>query len=349
MLGIISKIYGSIVKIKNAKFNDESAKPFKCGVPVFSVGNLTVGGTGKTPFVEMLARQLIKFGHKPAIVGRGYKRKSKGEIIVCNGREILADVDAAGDEMLLLAEKLMVPVIAHDDKTEGAKAAVRDFEIDSIIVDDGFQHRKLFRDMDIILIDKETLDNSALLPKGRLREPFDGVSRADVICFVGNATPNEELKQFIHQEQLVLNVGGKSERPYELFSKRIIFGKKLKEMKTAIVALAGIANPDRFEKMLQRHNYNIIKFHKYPDHHNYTKQDIESVIKSGAEGQKLFIATTEKDAMKLVKFEQLFISNDISVCVFPFSIRIFSNRTEFNRKIKGVFRNHKNKTETVSN
>lgn len=337
MLGILSKIYGSVVKLRNKKF-DDTKNIYKSSVPVFSVGNISAGGTGKTPFVEMLARLILKFGHKPAIVGLGYKRKSKGEIIVCDGKKVLSEASEAGDEMLLLAAKLRIPVIAHDDKTEGVKSAEKNFDIDSIIIDDGFQHRKLHRDLDIVLIDKDTLNDTALLPKGRLREPLSAASRADVICFMDRAEANEELNNAIGDNQLIITAGGKSLRPVDLFSHRRLHGKLLHEIKDGIISVSGIAKPERFEKMLKNHNYNIIENHRFPDHHNYSKSDIEKIIQKADGKRKTYVATTEKDATKLRQFRDLFFEKKVYVCVYPFSIKVFQNRSELNRRIKYTFK-----------
>ena len=114
MIGILSKLYSTIVNRKNKNFDDNKISLTRCNIPVISIGNLTVGGTGKTPFVEKTARLLIKNGIRPGVIGRGYKRKTKGEIVVCDGKKLLVMPEEAGDEMYLLAKKLKVPVIAHN-------------------------------------------------------------------------------------------------------------------------------------------------------------------------------------------------------------------------------------------
>ncbi|MDQ1266970.1 MAG: tetraacyldisaccharide 4-kinase, partial [Bacteroidota bacterium] len=201
MLSALSKIYGAAVVWNNKRFDSGSIIPVKCKAPVISIGNISAGGSGKTPFTIMLTKEIIRMGYRPAIVGKGYKRKSRGLKIVSDGIEIFTNPVEAGDEMFMLAERLRVPVIVHDTKAEAALVADNRFKPDVIIIDDGFQHRGLYRDLDIVLLDAASLERPYLLPKGRLREPLSSLNRADIISI-----PEDGVKltdEFINNKLII--------------------------------------------------------------------------------------------------------------------------------------------------
>ncbi len=337
MLGILSKIYGSAVKRRNKRYDSSSNSLAHCAIPVISVGNLSVGGTGKTPFVEMLVRILKKRGHNPAIVGRGYKKKTKGEVIVSDGKQVLANADTSGDEMYLLANKLDVPVIAHEDKTQGALSAEKNFDIDLIILDDGFQHRQLFRDLDILLIDQETINHPELIPKGRLREPLENIKRADVICLMGDLQMDDKFIKNTRPEQLFIRTTGKPSKPYDILTGEILNFSKINELKESLVAVSGIAKPERFENMLNSLNYNIINHYVFPDHHDYKLKDLKKIKDEQAKNGYANIGTTEKDASKLIKYREFFEENNLKCFVFPFSLKITEGKKEFFNTIEKIF------------
>lgn len=339
MLGIFSNVFEKFVKNRNKKYDKGDKKIVHSEVPVISVGNLSVGGTGKTPFVEMLARQLLRIKRRPAIIGRGYKRSGKGEIIVCDGKEILTDARTAGDEMFLLADKLKVPVIAHKSKSDAAVEAPKKFDIDSIIIDDGFQHRRLFRDIDILLIDEATLDDPRLIPEGRLREPLSSVGRADIVCLMGNFGISDELRKNLTPNQIVIWANGFPARPYDVFTKKKLFGEKYKEFRNSMIIISGIAKPERFENMLKGMKYNVLKHISFDDHHKYTKRDMEQIAEACREKGVSMIGTTEKDAAKLLRFEEFFNKNNLKCYVFPFYLKITKGRSVFQKSIRSVFTN----------
>jgi len=331
---ILAKIFEIIAKYRNKKYND-ATNLIRCNVPVISVGNLSVGGTGKTPFVQMLSKYFISRNLKIGIVGRGYKRKSKGEIIVSDGINILSDADEAGDEMLLLANSLKIPIIADDDKSKAAKSMEQKFAPDLIIVDDGFQHRKLYRDIDIILLDRDTIENPKLLPEGRLREPLSSIQRADVIVLTGTIELPNELKELV-SNQIIIKVKQIKANPYYLNGKEPNFNS-LNTYRKGIFAFAGIARPDRFYDMLAEMDYKIINKKSYDDHHHYTKSDIENLIKMAKENNLFVLATTEKDAVKLIKFIDDFEKEKIKVLVFPIALTIFEGKDQFFRFLNKMF------------
>jgi len=180
-----SLLFRLAVYLRNLLYDFNLLPIVKLNVPVISVGNLTVGGTGKTPAVEYIARLLLSNHLRPAIVTRGYGRKQLGTVVVSDGEKICSAIEAGGDEALQLAKRLQhAVVIADEKKFRGAQYAWENFKIDAVIVDDGFQHRKLHRDLNIVLIDVPSFfENRWMLPAGPFREPFGSVSRADVVIF----------------------------------------------------------------------------------------------------------------------------------------------------------------------
>ncbi|MGI6369006.1 MAG: tetraacyldisaccharide 4'-kinase [Ignavibacteria bacterium] len=317
---MLEKLFAYFIRKRNSKFDTGEILPVKCKTPVISVGNLSVGGTGKTPLVIYISNKLSELGNKVAVIGRGYKRKSKGEIVVSDGKNILADVSEAGDEMLLIAEKTCCPVLVHSKKYEAGLSAEKLFNVDYILLDDGFQHRKLSRKCDIVLIDRVSLENPFLLPKGRLRESFDALARADIICLTKGAKIQDLIRKLPKNTKpnlKIFEVNFVQASAYSLFNKNNASPADKK-----YIAIAGLANPKNFFEMLTNNNYCIIEKINFSDHHNYTKSDILKIINSAKRNNTACIATTEKDAVKLKKYKAEFINNNIDIFVFPLEVII---------------------------
>ncbi len=330
-----SKVYGKIVKYRNRRYDREEHLSTKISIPVISVGNLSVGGTGKTPFEELLVKQLQSIGKKPAIIGRGYKRQSKGEIIICDGKKVLVDAREGGDELVLLARKLKVPVIANESKVEAALSAERRFDIDCIVVDDGFQHRALIRNIDIVLIDRETLEKPYLLPKGLLREPLESLNRANVVCLTSGAKITDELKQYMNQDTIFIKVTVQNGLPYILGNIKSDFEEIEKiRKKERIVAIAGIAKPYRFYEMVKKLEYNLVNYLNFSDHYYYDRNDIEKIRRFAENNNSRFIALTEKDAVKLLKFVDRFDHYGLKLLVFPITMAISEGGKTFTNFLK---------------
>lgn len=334
---LASKIYGIIVGSINKK-HDENEPIYQCKVPVISVGNLTVGGTGKTPFVQMLTKFFLSKNLKVGIIGRGYKKDLKGEVIVGDGERLLVSADEGGDEMMLLAQTLGVPVIAHEKKYLAAKSMEEKFGVDIIIVDDGFQHRNLHRDIDIVLIDRETIDNPELVPKGRLREPLDSISRADIVCFAGISDVDESISRHFKPETIIIKVKPINANPYELGNKGPLKFSEIKLIQQGVLPFAGIAKPDRFFNMLEGMNYKFTKTKEFSDHHKYSAADIEKLIKSAKQAGIKFLATTEKDATKLIEYKNLFDSAGITCYVFPIALTIWDGKNQFFKLLNSLLK-----------
>jgi len=335
---ILAKIYELGVNNRNTKY-DKKTDIVKLHTPVISIGNLNVGGTSKTPFVQMLTWLLLKNNLKPAIVGLGYKRKSSGSVVISDGKEIFVDVETGGDEMLLLAESLSVPVIAHDNKAEGARLAENKFNPDVIIIDDGFQHRNLYRDLDILMIDNDTLNEPFLMPKGRLREPLQSAERADIVCYVGNVNITPEFSAILKPGTIQIIVNRIAGKVFDLNSGKYLRGVQFNSMRSKTVAFCGIAKPERFDSMLKQDKIYVADSIHFPDHHNYTEKDIRNIIQAAKAAESNYLSTTEKDASKLKKFSHLFDEAGLICCIFPIRLKVTDGYRDFKRILDNTLKN----------
>jgi tetraacyldisaccharide 4'-kinase len=317
MLKLISKLYEKIIVHRSYDYISGKRKSFHCSVPVISIGNISVGGTGKTPFTIMLASELKKIGIKSAIIGRGYKKKRKGIIVVCDGNKILSDPVSAGDEMILIAEKTMLPVIACEKKYLAAEFTQNNFHIDLILIDDGFQHLQLKRDLDIVIISQNDLENPYLIPYGRLREPLSSLHRADIICSNFDIAKYQNIKNHI-ESKIIINYKKVSAPPC-LFNNKEIQEPDL-NIADKFLSISGIANPHRFLNSLNELNIKIEESIIYKDHKNYKENDIYYIIKIMKQKNISNLITTEKDAVKIQQFINIFQENSIRWYVLPLEI-----------------------------
>lgn len=283
MLSMLSRLYGWLVARRNSAYDEHRRPIVPVERPVISVGNISAGGTGKTPTVQMLVRMLRDAGHHPAIVLRGYRRRSKGLVVVHDGQQLLEDVNAAGDEAYLHAMSLGVPVVVSADKVEAAAYAAGCLPCDVIIVDDGFQHRALHRDVDIVIIDPATI-NGALIPAGRLREPHTALSRADIVMLVDGAT-EERVKPFLKPTAQIFDL----ERSVSCAAPTGV----------PVLAVSGIARPERFHDSIRMLGYTIAGSIIYRDHHRYTAFNVRAIA-DAANRHSASVITTTKDYGKLL-------------------------------------------------
>lgn len=282
MLRLLSHLYRWLVARRNAHF-DRYARPIvPVDRPVISVGNISAGGTGKTPVVQMLVGMLRQAGLRPAVVLRGYRRRSRGLVVVHDGQHLRVDVAAAGDEAFLHAKTLNVPVVVSSDKVEAAAHAAGNLPCDVIVVDDGFQHRALHRDVDVVIIDPATLSGS-LLPAGRLREPLTALGRADIVLLADGATP-EQVRPFMNAaaHTFALRRSVRCSAPTNV----------------PVVAVSGIARVERFHESLRTLGYMIAETLVFTDHHRYSAFNVRTIA-TAARKHRSQIITTSKDHVKL--------------------------------------------------
>lgn len=301
ILRFLSLPYGGIVAARNRLYGGGVLKQQKLPRPVISVGNLTVGGTGKTPTVIFIARLLKNHGYRPAVLSRGYGGSASAPVnVVSDGNRTMMEWREAGDEPILIARAIPgIPVLTGTRRLLTGRAAVETFGADILILDDGFQHRSLFRDIDIVLLDAaRPFGNGFLLPRGPLREHPDSLSRADIILRTGGAENEEPLRRnsslpsfrAIHKPQ-GLAAGG---------TKRIETAAALSGQK--VFAFAGIGSPEAFRRSLTELGAAVVGFRVFPDHHPYDLSDIENLRRLTAKSGATLIVTTEKDGVRLVDF-----------------------------------------------
>ncbi len=265
-------------------------------VPVISVGNITMGGTGKTPTVISIAETLITMGKRPAIVSRGYGRTTGGTVVVSDGEGAVVPWEESGDEPLLMALRLpAIPVVVDEKRFRGGMAAVEQFGVDALILDDAFQHRAVERDLDIVLINcGEPAGHYRMFPYGRLREPIWSVGRSDMIILT--KADRQETVPSIHrnisqQAKMILKC---ALQPREI--------ERLKGLK--VVAFCGIGDPDSFAATLTQIGVDIVELLKFRDHYPYNESDLSRLRKLLEKEDADVLVTTEKDWVKLPASEK---------------------------------------------
>jgi tetraacyldisaccharide 4'-kinase len=286
----------------------------KLDVPVVSVGNITVGGTGKTPVVISIAKHFVERGIKTAIVSRGYKRPSnEGVVVVGNGRSNFQDVSVSGDEPMLIAQAVPEAVVlSSPDRISACQKAITEFDCKLIILDDAFQHYKVERDIDIVLIDyNDDLKNDSLLPAGRLREPLTELKRGT--HFVITKLPELPDQQKLRSIRSLINdynstadirscrIVPKYWRNVSTTGKDMLQLNALSGRKT--VSFCGIARPKSFEDSLRDLGLTVVAHRRFPDHHWYKNSDLANLRAMLKESDADCFVTTTKDAVKLQHLE----------------------------------------------
>ena len=308
-LFLISIPYSGIIRLRNLFYQTGLFEVRKLGCKVISVGNITVGGTGKTPMVIMLANLLKEKGYRPAILSRGYGGKKKRRVnVVSDGKNLLMNPENAGDEPALIAKSVSnIPVVTGKKRYLTGKYAIDHFDTDVLILDDAFQHRSLFRDIEIVLLDnKKPFGNGFVIPRGELREPANALGRADIIVKTGDRKRETEISEQgseIRDQGSGTHIFEAYRRPVALLSGDTgdvyplahLHGKK-------VCAFAGIARPDSFKKTIASVGGEVAAFLSFPDHHVYTAGDLGRIRTAVSESSAQIILTTEKDGIKLIDF-----------------------------------------------
>ncbi len=335
-MNVLSAIYGLAIAQRNGRYDECRTEIVRAGVPVISVGNISVGGTGKTPFVQYIVRELLALGRRPAVVSRGYGRKSRGEVVVSDGASVLVSVEQAGDELMLHAEHLPVPVIANADRAAGARTAEKLFAVDAIVLDDGFQHRRLYRDCDIVLVDEATLQRPVLLPIGRLREPMTSLRRAHVLCGVGGVRCEDIPGDCRTADALCI------EAVTQVGELRCAFSQRKIELgKSEVIAVAGIARPSRFWTSLVDRGVAVAGQLAFGDHRKYSQRDVQRIISLCRARHCTTVATTEKDAVKLRGFRTEFDQAGLRLVVLPVLMDVVRGCEELRHKLSSLFEREK--------
>jgi tetraacyldisaccharide 4'-kinase len=302
-LYLLSLPYGWAVRLRSLFYSLKLLRTKTLPCPVISVGNITVGGTGKTPLVMTLAKGLRDRGISIAILSRGYKRTKTSGPVVSDGKNLFLSVEESGDEPCLMAQVCKgIPVLVGKDRFENGRVALEQFGMKGLLLDDGYQYLPLHRDLDILLIDSTFgFGDHHLLPRGILREPLSHLRRAHLFLLTKVEDPEtcRPLEKKIHEIHPRAQVFHSHYQPMSLVDAKgeqeeldSLKGKK-------ILALSGIANPGHFSSLLRKCGAEIVSEAIFPDHHFYKAKDLSS-IKEKNRGVDL-IVTTEKDMLKLRK------------------------------------------------
>jgi len=313
-LYMLSVVYGWGVKLRSLLFNRGIIMAKKLPCRVISIGNLTVGGTGKTPMTIYIAEMIREFGLKPAVISRGYKGAAeKVGGIVSDGRKILMKPSDSGDEPFMIAQQLgNIPVLVGHNRYQIGKRAVNKFLPDVIVLDDAFQHRQLYRDIDLVLVDDQTLfGNGHLLPRGILREPVCALMRADAFVLTRCADFSSLSRNTLEKIAPATPVFKAFHVPYvyAVFHPRNSDRVRSHSSKSpedlsflrdaGVFVFSGIAKNKEFYRMIKEKTKNVLGFTAYPDHYPYSEPDLRNIARQAEQLKADYIVTTEKDYARI--------------------------------------------------
>lgn len=355
LLFVISRFYRMVVQFRLWLYDKRIIRNRAIGCLVVSIGNLSCGGTGKTPVVEVFAKTLSLKGRKVAVLSRGYRSKQRSfwvkmvqkfsskkmEVppkVVSDGKNLLLDSAYAGDEPYMLANNLTdVVVLVDKDRVKSGLYAIDEFQTDTLILDDGFQYMSLKPHINIVLVDStDPFGNHHVLPRGILREPVKNLRRADYIfltksnggnhlrhlkAFIRRHNRRAEIIECCHKPLYLEKVYNKGDRePLELLK-----GKR-------VASLSAIAVPESFEAFLRQLGANIVQSQHFADHHRFTQQEIIDFINLSKKAKAEMIVTTEKDAVRMPRLERL----DIPIYFMRVEIDIISGQESFDQCISRI-------------
>ena len=284
---MLSALYAAIVRRRRERYAARPDLRQRLRNPVVSIGNLAAGGRGKTPMAACVARMLLEMGERPAILSRGYGRRdlADGVVVVRDPDGIRADLARAGDEPLMLARQLPgASVLTCPDRYLAGRLAEHHLGATVHVLDDGFQHLQLDRDVDLVLLAREDVARPATFPGGRLREPLDTLVAADAILAA--------------DADVVVESTGSTPPIFRIRRS----GLPPPPDGAPALAIAGIANPDRFFEDLRAAGWNLAGSMRFRDHHDYSARDVERVAQRASAAGASRIVTTEKDAIRLLRF-----------------------------------------------
>ena len=353
VLYLFSGVFLLIVKLRRLLYDLRLLRDSTLGIQVIAIGNLTVGGTGKTPVVEKFARELQNQGRTVAILSRGYRSKppplTKRLIdrllfrsdttpprVVSDGKSLLLDSETAGDEPYMLASNLKdVVVLVDKDRVKAGRYAIEKFGCDTLLLDDGFQYWKLAgRRRDIVLVDCQApFGNEYLLPRGTLREPPSHLARASTIFITKSDDKTGELRARIAQLNPKAGIIECIHHP--LYFEDVFSGERhgLELIRGRRVAsFSGIAQPESFEKSLKIQGADLVYTKRFADHHRFTQQEVLNAINRSKKKQAEMIITTQKDAVRFPKIDR----RDLPICFMRVEIKILRGAKDFNDCVRQI-------------
>ena len=349
----LSKVFLLAVKVRRFLYQVRILRDSTLGIQVIAIGNLTVGGTGKTPVVEKFARELQKQGRTVAILSRGYRSRPQplaqwllNKIllradttpprVVSDGKSLLLDSDTAGDEPYMLASNLKdVVVLVDKDRVKSGRYAIENFGCDTLLLDDGFQYWKLAgRRQDIVLIDcQQPFGNEKMLPRGTLREPLSHLARASTVFITKSDGNTAQLRQRIAHHNPTAGIIECIHHP--LYFEDVFTGeqKDLAFMKgKRLASLSGIAQPESFEQSLIQLCAELVYAKRFADHHRFSQQEILNVINRGKKRQAVTIITTQKDAVRFPKIDR----RDLPFYFMRVEIQIVAGANDFQDCVRKI-------------
>lgn len=347
-LFVLSRSYRAMVQLRLYLYHERLIRQRMLGCLVVSIGNLTVGGTGKTPVVEVFARTLAAKGRRVAVLSRGYRSKSKPLLrklsdavthvdrdlpprVVSDGKRLLLDSASAGDEPYMLASNLRdVIVLVDKDRVKAGRYAIRRFGADTLVLDDGFQYLRLRPHINILLVDATSpFHNHHLLPRGLLREPIRNLRRASYVFltksnggphlrhlkeFIKRHNPRAEIIECTHKPEHLVDIYSQERQPLELLR-----GRRL-------AAISGIAAPASFEAFLGHLGGTLVHAERFADHHRFRQQEVIDFLNASLRARAELGITTEKDAVRFPKVDR----RDIPLYYLRVRIDILSGQESFN-------------------
>ena len=346
-LKFASFLFAAVVSIRYFLYRTGILRRYPLGIQVISIGNVTAGGTGKTPVTEIFARTLAAAGRKVAILSRGYRRKEaplwrrlftqvvEPPLVVSDGRHVLLDSETGGDEPYMLASNLPgVAVVVDRNRVKAGRYAIKRLGCDTLILDDGFQYQKLKHSLEVVLVDATNpFGNGNMLPRGILREPARNLSRADIIFLTKcrgdvSAVRNEirkynetaEIVECNHSPKVLKDVWSREEFPLSWLK-----GK-------TVCTLSGVASPRGFEDSLRRLGAKVVWCERYADHHRYAPSEILYALNRTADMGADALVTTEKDAVRFPRFE----TTPVKCLYLRIAIEILSGAESFDSVINRI-------------
>ncbi len=328
--------YAATIAVRNWMFDKGLFKDKKVDAVVISVGNLTIGGSGKTPLVIYLLELIKEQGLKVGVLSRGYGRNSKGYILVSDGKTIFSSVDKCGDEIYQTVTECSIPGAVSENRVSGARRFIKETGVKVIVLDDAYQHRWIYRDINLLVIEQKFLLSrnflvKNLIPTGNLREPLNSIKRADVVIINRKFSSEENIpadlegffegkKKFLahYKAMCFVDIKRKIDHPLKEF-----VGQKS-------LVVSGIANPLSLLNVLNQNGVNTENRIVFRDHKNYSNKEIQSIRKKFYNTNSHSVITTQKDAVKLVGFSKEF--DDIDIFYLKIKIEM-SDHDSFNKFI----------------
>lgn len=309
---------------------------------VISVGNLVVGGAGKTPTVIYITNKLKGMEKKTAILSRGYKRITKGYQLVTDGTEFFKSVDESGDEIYFAAEECKVPAAVAEKRVEGAQRLINKFDLDCVVLDDAFQHRWIKRDLNFLIFEQKFLKVAArieqkLLPLGSMREPFSSAKRADAIIVNRKFSEKEDLSEKIlkhFENKKVFHAYYNATGFYDVKDHKFYEIEEFRGQKSLVVC--GIARPHSFYNVLKHNGIDVTNRMNFRDHKSYNNKEIQSIRKEFYDTNSYSVITTQKDAVKLNAFSNEF--DDIDIFYLKIEL-IIEEEKEISEMLTNTFEN----------